>query len=90
MRWAASEYRCTLQPHDGGDLLGFLIGDFSTEFFLNCHDQFNEVKRIGFEVFAETRIDADFTRLATPSSFDNDISARSKVDAIMAPQLSVG
>jgi hypothetical protein len=43
---------------DGRDVGGFLFRDFAVEFFLNSHDQFNGIKRVGTEVVDESgRVD---------------------------------
>src|SRR5205085_11881768 len=38
---------------DGGDLLGFLVGDVALEFLLECHHQLDVVEGIGAQVLDE-------------------------------------
>src|SRR6185436_217964 len=44
---------------DGGDLLGFLVRDLGLEFFLEGHDQFDRVERIGAQIVDERRFILD-------------------------------
>lgn len=38
---------------DGLELFGVLIGNFNREFFLEGHDEFNSIERVGSEVLNE-------------------------------------
>jgi hypothetical protein len=39
--------------------IGFLVGDFDAEFFLNCHDHFNGIQAIQSKVILKVRRSAD-------------------------------
>jgi hypothetical protein len=39
--------------------IGFLVGDFDAEFFLNCHDHFNGIQAIQSKVILKMRRSAD-------------------------------
>ena len=44
---------------DCSDFFSFLVRDFGLEFFLERHDQFHRVERIGAEVVDERRLGFD-------------------------------
>src|SRR5260221_11254498 len=45
----------------GGDLLSFFVRDLALEFLFNCHDEFYQIERVRFQVFAETCARNDLT-----------------------------
>src|SRR4051812_48807802 len=44
---------------DGADVLGILVTDLRPELFLEAHDQFDQVKRVGAQVIDERRFGLD-------------------------------
>ena len=40
---------------DGGDLLSFFVGNLARKLLLECHDQFDQVERVGFQFLAKAR-----------------------------------
>ena len=56
----------------GGDLLGFLVRDLALEFFLEGHDQFDRVERVGAEIINELSAVGDFIFLDA-QLFDDDL-----------------
>ena len=55
----------------GRDFLGVFIGDFRAEFVFEGHDEFDQVERIGFELFAETGFHRDLA-LVHAEQINND------------------
>src|SRR3546814_10541810 len=56
----------------GGDLLGFLVGNLALELFLEGHDQFDGVERVGAEIVDERSAVGDFFFLDA-KLFDDDL-----------------
>lgn len=52
---------------DCGDLFGFLVGNLDVESFFEHHDYFDQVQRVGAEVFDEVRAWRNFFRPAINS-----------------------
>jgi len=57
---------------DGLKFLGVLIGNFHRKFFLEGHDEFNSVKRVGSEVLDEGGCGCDLFGVHS-ELLDNDI-----------------
>src|SRR5262245_6348061 len=55
----------------GGDLLGFLVGDFGLELLLERHDELHGVERVGAEVVDERGVVLDL-RLVHAELLGND------------------
>src|SRR6185436_7385344 len=49
---------------DRGDLLSVLVRNLTAELFLESHNEFNQVERIRFQLFAETRLRGDLSRIS--------------------------
>jgi TrmH family RNA methyltransferase len=57
---------------DGGDLLGFFVGNLKLERFFKRHDKFHDVQRIGAEIIDERRFIVHLAFIYA-ELFDNDL-----------------
>src|SRR5689334_16792227 len=57
---------------DGGDLLGFLVGNLALEFLFERHDQLDGVQRVRAQVIHERRVRRDLVFLH-PELLDDDL-----------------
>ena len=55
LRWLHVRLNVVYCVLDRADFLGVVVGNFDVEGFLECHDQFDGVERIGAKILDEAR-----------------------------------